>query len=302
MSLFAPRFYKILHEGVDFEAEESFGGTGKGTRAKKYVVVKSPCGKERGAYFKYDNGKKFRQGEECSEKIASEIAKVLGYQTAEIELAESINGEHGLISYLFINPDKNEIHIDMEDYFPDINKESESHLYTIEKLKNRLAEKFPDVDFEDFLRICFFDALVGERDRHIGNWGLTTKNGIHNISPLYDTASCLLRDFQNPKILQKYTKNDEKFNQYINNNKLAIYKESTNENFSPTNSFIDYLLDNYPSFAHREIHNLFKLKDAIIDTIVNKIPKERMTNEHKKYIIKYLKQQRDSFIQKGAKK
>lgn len=285
--------YRILREGIDFfELREEANG---GTRAKRLVYVPETRKK---AIFKYDNGRKFRKGEDCSEKIASELAITIGIPTAKIDLAESMTGEPGLLSYLFVDKEKGESHDDME-FFLDINKNNESEKYTILNMKNELNKLFPDVNFEDFLRIVFFDALVGERDRHIGNWGITKKNGRHSISPLYDTANCLLIHFQDISYRNKILSNKDGFENFVSKNKLAIYKDDGSGNYVPTTSAIDYLLDKYPNFTLKQIKKLKKLKDAIIYNIVNRIPNTRMDDELKMYICKFLIKQRDDIIMKG---
>ena len=288
--------YPVLREGEDFYvlSEE----VGRGSRAKRFVWV--GIGNRR-AIFKFDDEKKFRKGEDCSEKMASEIAKVLGYNVVDIELAEGINGQEGLLSFMFVEREKDEVHHDAEDIFR-INKENEKECYTIEKMEKRIKDEYPTVDFGDFLRIMFFDALVGERDRHAGNWGIMLKNDEYSISPLYDTANCLLLHFANDEYMKNNTKTPEIFQSFINRNKTAIFKDDFSGNYSPVDSIVDYLLTRYPEFTKREIHNLFKLNDGIIEEIVDMIPSTRMSDGRKEWVIKFLKTQRDKIKEKGVEK
>ena len=46
----------------------------------------------------------------------------------------------------------------------------------------------------------------------------------------------------------------------------------------------------------KEIKNLKKLKDSIIEKIVNGIPNELMSEQQKKFVIKYIKIRRDSLM------
>lgn len=294
-SYISRRKYSILKEGVDFyELQENVNG---GTRAKKLVYIPAV---KRKAIFKFDNGKKFRKGEDCSEKLASEFAKALHYPTAEIDLAESIIGEPGLLSYLFVDKDRGESHEDMESYL-DINKQNESTEYTIKNMETVFKMMFSDASFEDFLRILFFDALIGERDRHIGNWGILTKNGKRRVSPLYDTANCLLTHFQDENYRRRVLAKENGFISFINQNKTAIYRDDSPKNYSPTDSVIDYLLCHYPEFTKHEIKNLKRLNDGIIENIIKKLPESRMDNELKRYIVQYVKIQKDIIIKKGER-
>jgi len=59
---------------------------------------------------------------------------------------------------------------------------------------------------------------------------------------------------------------------------------------------IKYLNDNYHDLVQKEIINLNKLTDDIIKNIVDKIPDELLTIQHKKYIINYLIKRRDILL------
>ena len=270
----------------------------RGTRAKKVVSVG-----DRAALFKYDNGAKFRGSEDCSEKIASEFAKVLGYKTAEIDLAEGENGERGLLSYLFVDTGNDEEHIDAESFLGIKDKNEEPEKYTIENIRGILHDKYPTIPFDGFIKIIVFDALVGESDRHGGNWGITRTGQNYSISCLYDTATCLLRDFNNENFIAKFDNGTKNFAEYVNKNKMAICKEDGNGQYQPPDSVIDYLPAHYKEATLAEIKNLDeKLTDNAICDIVHKIPNSRMGERHKDYVIKYVKMQKDKIIQKGVKK
>jgi hypothetical protein len=83
--------------------------------------------------------------------------------------------EFGNISSSF-DTDKNE-----HDYFfSDV-------LYMIQKVKN--------VDFpackEGFMFMFLMDAILGNPDRHMGNWGLCKKAGMYKFAPIYDNGASL---------------------------------------------------------------------------------------------------------------
>lgn len=290
--------YEVLREGRDFYVSPDME-IAKGSRAKRVVYVKA---KRRYAIFKYDDGMKYRKGEDCSEKIASELAKAIGYKAADIDLAVSASGDPGIISYLFVDKTKHEYHFDAEDLFG-VGKENENTEYSIKKMHDMITEMFPLVDFNDFLRIILFDALVGERDRHAGNWGITVRTGgsgpISEISPIYDTANCLLLHFQNEEYMDKNTKDDATFRDFINKNHLALYTDNFSGNYTPPLAVVDYLLRGYPDFMYEEARRLKRnLKDGTIERILAKMPEGRMPEKRKEYIIKFVKMQRDDIIKK----
>lgn len=278
--------YQIKKAGVDFNfiSEELFI---RGSR-KKYVSVTN--NNER-AMFKYER-EDYLCSEACSEKIAYEIAKCLGYNCAKIDLAEDYDGKLGVLNYYFFNSNYSS-HTDIIAYL-NSRKKSRNYYYTISNIKNAL-DKMDLKFFNYFLKIMVFDALIGEQDRHEENWGLIVKDKKRCLSPLYDNGDSLLREFKNEKILNKYYNGVKDFNSYIYRSKTIIYKEDNKTQFKHF-ELIKYLLEKYPNNMVKELNNLNKLSDVIVNRIVNKIPDNLLTIKHKKYIILYIKKRRDILL------
>lgn len=259
----------------------------RGTRRKMLAVDKNL----KMAMFKYENDD-YNCSEACSEKLAYEIAKVLGYDCAKIELAVDHENKIGVLNYYF--SDRFDApHTDIVAY---LNKDAKerNNFYTISNIKSVLDDINTDL-FKDFIKIMVFDALIGEQDRHEENWGITEKNGKSFISPLYDNGDSLLREFKNPQNAQKYYDGFKDFNAYINRSRTIIYKDDNKTKYKHF-ELIKYLYKNYSQYVIPEINNLNKLTDDIINDLVNRIPDELLTTEHKKYIIMYLIKRRDILL------
>ena len=151
--------YEIKEVGKDFKFISEINN--KGSREKRMALDNN--GKK--AIFKYE---KYDEGcsEACSEKISCEIARTLGYECADIELAIDENKKLGILNYLFVNIHEEE-HIDAISYIKR-NNEERKQFYTLENIKKCLDELNPNL-FYQFLKIMIFDALVGEQDRHEEN-------------------------------------------------------------------------------------------------------------------------------------
>ena len=91
--------YSVKVPKKDFEFLNYIPNT-KGSRFKRLIVDNN----KNKAWFKYQ-GKGYLVSESCSEKMSYEIAKLLGYECARIELAQDENGEIGVLNYLFIDND-----------------------------------------------------------------------------------------------------------------------------------------------------------------------------------------------------
>ena len=241
--------YEIKKVGKDFKFIPEINN--KGTRKKRTVLDN----KGNKAFFKYEMYDK-GCSEACSEKLSYEIAKILEYECAHIELAL------------------------------DENDEIRSQFYTLENIKKCVDMLNQDL-FYQFLKIMVFDALVGEQDRHEENWGIMRINGEYKISPLYDNGCNLLREFRKEDFAIKYYDGLKDFDTYINKSNTLIYKENGKKykHFE----LIEYLYNIYPNQIRKEIINLEKLTDSKIEDIVNKMPDNIITIKHKEYIIRYIK-------------
>lgn len=274
--------YNIFKVGVDFDFLANVSMNTKGTRCKR--IARSREGEEE-IYFKYES---YNCSESCSEKMSFEIAKVLGYSCARIEFGEDEDGRIGVLNYLFVDRQE-EVHSDAISY---INKDSSKRgeFYTISNIK-RCLDEIDENLFNDFLKIMVFDCLVGETDRHEENWGITRSDKGYKLSPLYDNGCNLLRNFKNYSFARKYYDKIRDFNSYIRGGKAVIYKENGLDRYNLF-ELIEYLYMMYPNIIRKEILNLEKLSDELIEKIVLEVPLKLLTCEHKKFIIKYLKERK----------
>lgn len=277
--------YKIKRVGTDFNFIQS-APIVRGSRKKLLAITKE----NEIAMFKYER-EDYICSEACSEKMAYELAKALGFDCAKIDLAYDEDGKIGVLNYYFSN--RTAPHTDIVAY---LNKDSRQrqNFYTISNIKSVLDDISPNL-FQNFIRIMVFDALIGEQDRHEENWGITEKEGKYYISPLYDNGDSLLREFKNPINFQKYYDGTKNFDAYISRSKTIIFKENNKDKYKHF-ELIQYLFDNYPIETTAEIKKLTILTDKIIEKIVLQIPDKLLTSEHKKYIIQYLIKRRDILL------
>ena len=277
--------YPIKKNNIDFKFEENIVSS-KGTRAKRMVRDIRDNSK---AFFKY-RGKDYNTSELCSEKMCYEIAKVLGYACAKIELAIDEKNEYGVLNYVFLK--EGEEHTDIA-HFINPSGKKQKDFYTLENIKQTLDGIDENLWF-GFIRIMIFDALVGEQDRHEENWGISNDNGKESISPLYDNGCNLLDKFKSEQYAKKYY-DEINFEKFIYKSKTQIYNSFTNKKYKHF-ELIEVLNNKYHEFVQKELIKLNKLNDETIEDIVNRIPDEMLTEKHKEYIIKYLKKRRNILL------
>lgn len=252
--------YNILQEGEHFFRINNELINTKGTRDKHVVIDNN----QKVAFFKYY---KYNCRELCSEKICYEIAKVLNFECAEVELAKDIHGNIGILNYRFVDPRIGEEHTDILEYLSNSGKDRKK-FYSLINVIQCLDELNPDL-IKKFIQIMIFDALVGETDRHEENWGMTKKDKKIMISPLYDNGSNLLWQCDENKLLE-FEKSIDKFKQYIMRSSSCLY--DINGHKYKHFDLIKLLNDKYHLEVVEILEKLKKLSDKEICRIVSMIP------------------------------
>lgn len=267
----------------------------KGKREKKLVDA---GGKK--AFLKYQ-AEGYVTSELCSEKIAYELAKELGFECARVELARDENGKLGILNYLFSNPPKIK-HTDIAAYLKEASSDR-AHFYTLTNIKSVLDNINADL-FRGFVRIMLFDTLIGEQDRHEENWGvLEDSNGIVRISPLYDNGDSLARDLASYEKIMEYESGTKNFETYSNRSLTCIMKEPEDIIDGISRKYrhfelIDKLITDYPELVQNEVLPILALEDKKIEKIVHKVPSDFLTEMHKAYIIKYIIMRKQKLVEK----
>lgn len=276
---------KKANEDFDFLSQP----LSQGSREKRWCKDKEG----NGIHFKYQRA---NSSEACSEKISYEIAKVLGYKCAKIEFAYDEYGRLGILNYIFST--EKFPHYDIVAFLGDDARTNRKEYYIISIVKSCLDQKDSKL-FNGFIKILFFDALIGETDRHENNWGLTVlENNTYEISPLYDNGCNLLSALKcNEEKLNLFNSNETEFLKYINNAKscIRIEKNRKIKHFDLIRKLKEENLD----ILKCEVENLKKLTDEKIEEIVDRLPNEEefITKMHKDLIKNCIKKRRDILIE-----
>jgi len=169
--------------------------------------------------FKYNRP---NTGEDWSEKIAAEIAELIGLPHAVVELAQC-EGRRGVVSKDFTEDQAkgalihgNELLVIIDPDYPSGRFRKVSQ-HSIDNLIYALSRKYislPDghsfpsgigdtVDL--FLGYLMLDVVIGNVDRHHENWGILVRIGesegdFHaELAPSFDHASSLGRELREPR-------------------------------------------------------------------------------------------------------
>jgi len=241
-------------------------------------------------------------GENWSEKVTSELAKLLEIPCASYELAKW-KGEQGIASPTFVPENGrlihgNEILAKAIDHYETtkVYKARDYKLSTVtgilKVLKNntslpigyngnRIIKTISDV----FVGYLMFDCLISNSDRHHENWGIvfdTTNKSIH-LAPTYDHASGLGCRVSKDECNNRMTTSDQRYSveYFVAKTKSAFFGKD-NKRIKTFDAF--FVVSKYnKEAANYWIDKISTLEEESIMEIFNQIP----SNWINKYSMKF---------------
>ncbi len=245
---------------------------------KKYLVKFPDPIREKNKNISYINNA-------FSEYIGSNIFKIVGFEVQNTILGTyNYNGKEKIVCACEDFTDENHILYEFENIALSVNpdKKIETELEDIIEVINVITKTMKVKELkEKFWDMFIIDSLIGNKDRHNGNWGILL-NKITNISefaPIYDCGSCLnstLSDSEIENLSETEIKN------------LAINTYSCiKENGKKINA-MSYI----KSLKNRDCNNaIFRVFDKIdlnkIEEFINNV--EGITNIRKEFYKKIIK-------------
>ena len=221
-------------------------------------------------------------GQHWAEKIASEVAEVLGICHATVELAE-FAGNKGSIAESFV-PDGGALYHGNQvlqnaivQYDPKQRFKQSTH--TMHNILAALSGAFTDTDGAmsakaSMAEYMILDAVIGNTDRHHENWGvLRTGIGADRtecIAPSFDHASSLGRELLDKRRDRAIAQN--RVSAYAERARGAIYwTEQDTHGVSPLD-LVRRGTDSHPELFGPALSKLDNLDSDVLNCLVNRIP------------------------------
>ena len=275
---------------IDYSSWDIYDGASEGSGRSEKVWLINKQTKEVGL-FKFT--KSSETTEHISEKLASDLARLIGLDCAKIEIGV-YDSKIGSMSYL-INSDNeiliegiyliNKIYPNYDSYtmYDNINNE----YYSLEMILNSLNEYNLK---SEFFRIVIFDFIIGNTDRHQNNWAVLQCNDIIRICPIYDNGSSLCCYIKEENI-DTYLGNDKvRFNSIVNSkSKSRIRVDKKLKKESTHLEMIRYIKQNYNECIIEWVKIIKdSITDIAIDNIISNYEVALISDKRKLLIKKFL--------------
>lgn len=237
-------------------------------------------------------------GENWSEKVAYELAKILNLPCAVYEFAEW-NDRKGTISTSFVEDGVRLIHGNEllvafhDDEYP---KTKKYHLtdyklsVVITLIENELSQlKLPmttnniiQKPIELFVGYLIFDCWIANQDRHHENWGILLGEEVY-FAPTYDHAAGLGCKVSSEEAKKRLETKDTNYNvkKFVTRAKSPFYSDVGKQ--LKTIEVVNILADKYPEAVCYWIDKIDEILVKDIEIILNKVPNSFINENSKKF-------------------
>lgn len=241
-------------------------------------------------------------GEDWSEKLASEIAKLMGLTTHHTELAVW-DGKRGCAVRSFLSPGFSLVHgnellggllsgYDSEKIHGQADHTVENIVHVLEKIFSSSSGRATASKM--FIGYLVFDALVGNTDRHHQNWGLFIKvlenkestRPIIGLAPTFDHASSLGRELTD-EARARHSK-EQTIERYTLRARGGIFENADSSRGMSPMSLAALLAVRYPQFFKPWQTSVKDLNPDDFKMLIERIPSDRISLQGKEFALALL--------------
>lgn len=258
-----------------------------------------------------------RTGEHWAEKVASEIAEILGLPTHHVELAQS-EGTPGCAVLSFLGKNEilvhgNELMAGVVDGY-DKHKEWGQADHNFENIVTTLESRFPVPEIRKRVSLRFvgylvLDALIGNTDRHHENWGIVQKTEISHdletkrlrlslrtsLAPTFDHGSCLGRELLDVK-RQTILEQPLAIRRYIQKGTGGIFLDNQAKKGLSPMALAELIAGRYPELFKPWQKRISELGNNFAQEILERVPSSYMSETSKRFVSAFLKESRNLIL------
>ncbi|MDE2757068.1 MAG: HipA domain-containing protein [Acidobacteriota bacterium] len=226
-------------------------------------------------------------GQHWAEKVAAEVAGLLGIQSAKVELAE-FEGMQGSVTESFARGGRTLVHgnqmlaIVVHGYDPEREFGQASH--TLANIWRVMDRVFPAPNAVRLAKSCMaeylmLDALIGNTDRHHENWGILLKRTGNRwrgfLAPSYDHASSLGRELLDVRRDMLLAEN--RVGNYAERGRGAVYWSEEERHGPSPLDLVRRAVRKYPDLFRRASRKLERVDEADFRQIIERVPSDWIT-------------------------
>ena len=268
-----PESYPVVAVGPEWVLEPEDMGT------KEKFWCRKPGDQEAEWLFKYPQ---LNTGQHWAEKIAAEVASVLGVRHAKVELAE-FEERRGSVSESFAPDEKELVHGNqilewtVAGYDPTARFGQSDHSFA--NIRRCFERVFRDQEAAEkntrlFAGYLVLDAVIGNTDRHHENWGLLRRrvgDGWEGgLAPSFDHASSLGRELLDTR--RSLLLEEDRIGWYSEKGRGGIHW-SQDARYGPSPlELVRRAVERHPSYFDGALRGVAELRDAVVTGIVNCVP------------------------------
>lgn len=209
-----------------------------------------------------------------SEYLGSHIFGSIGIPVQETFLG-TYNGQNVVVLKNFLEPEDTLVSFNGVGE-SSLERDKELYQYTYEDIISMLKENTKSTHVEEtihrFWDMFIIDALIGNFDRHGGNWGFIKRNNVYRIAPVYDNGSCLYprvnTDADIERILASEKEIDQRIYKFptshikIKNRKSSYYEVISSMQFDECNKALKRVV---PKIDFLKINSMIDEVEGITD-------------------------------------
>lgn len=230
-----------------------------------------------------------------SEYLGCRIMESMGFNVQETHLG-TFEGNQVVAIRDFVN--KGEQFVAFNDLGESsIEEDREKFQYSYEdiieilKINNKLDD--PNITIKQFWELYLLDALLGNFDRHGGNWGFIKRDNKYSLAPIFDNGSCLF-----PNLIDEDKMIEIMNNQSETEQRILTFPTSQILLKGKKSSYYEVI--NSLSFeeCNQALIKIYKKFDShVINSIINKTD---FINKTQKEFYQYIIQKRFEYIIKSS--
>lgn len=240
-------------------------------------------------------------GEHWAEKIAGEVANLLGLPAARVELADFM-GKRGSASRSFVFKEQGWDLVHGDELLAghvigyDRDKVFRQSSHSLNNIVTAPGKVFPDPELlkPQLTRMAGFlvlDALIGNTDRHHQNWGVLRRvTGEllveHEVAPTFDHASSLGRNEPEDNLLRRLK--DNTVLNYARKGRGGIFWSAADPKGANPLDLVERAAVKWPVYFRPWLQKAGELDAASFLSIVNRVPKDWMSAIQKDFCLRFL--------------